>query len=51
MFFDENSVLILLNWGLSYFENFMTTVFYGNTGCPAKHVPLLFFEFLGFLGV
>ena len=21
------------------------------TGCPAKHVPLLFFEFLSFLGV
>ena len=21
------------------------------TGCPAKHVPLLFLEFLGFLGV
>ena len=22
-----------------------------HTGCPAKHVPLLFFEFLSFLGV
>ena len=25
--------------------------FYNNTGCPAKHVPLMFFEFLSFLGV
>ena len=47
------SVLVLFLYNLLIFECYFHNIYaiYAHTGCPTKHFPLLFFEFLGFLEV